>query len=195
MKRAGQILITVITALLGISVSTALGYLFVSFLMELIPVLFSIFNEVIISVVTNIIKEQFGGSDNIYNIIDIVTTIINISGSVLGFIIFTINLLFSFFLNMIDVALLVAFIIATIKAWKAKSKKDLLFPAVLCIVYGALHFVNQNYIYAALGIAPGVMFLVLGDKDFKEKEPTKIEKIEEKKEEAAIEPEVVSQGA
>ena len=174
MKKAGQIIMVIITVLLGMSLFTTVLTLVLSVLLEVGAIAFGLGGEIVMN---EFLKSLGLYGDEATFALNLMTALASIWGIIAASIIF----IFSLLGMGVGIAEFVISLIATIMSFKAKNKSGVVFPAIVSFIFAAISFINGGQILFTIFYAlPGIFFMLLKDKDFEQPAP----KIEEKKEEA-----------
>ena len=186
MKKAGQIILTVITVIMGLSLLASLGALVLTTLLEVLAIMFAAGGEVLL----NSFIGEMGGSSDTSLMLNMITLLASVWGLVIASILFAANVL-ALGISLVE---LVVCIIACVVAFKAKDKKGLTFPAIVSFILAGICFINggltpSNILFIIIYALPGVFFMTSKDekKDIKDtkkvleeanKEETKPEPVE-----------------
>ena len=178
MKKAGQIILLVITIILGVSVLGSFISLLASGFLEVLGITFTLGGNLIIN---NLLPTGGTNDEEVKTMMNIITAIT----SIYALIIFGVAFALSLISVALNTALVIVCAIATSRAFKAKNKNQVIFPAVVSFILAALSFINGgNILFVAIYALPGIFFMCLTDKDFrseeaKTSEPKQEEKIEQ----------------
>lgn len=191
MKRASEIMLLILTVIIGVSLGVSIAYVLLSALLEAVSIVFTCLGDIAANALIGLLVPE--ASADAQEKIQIIKNIILIIGSVAALITLSINMVISLLTFSLDVAIFVLFLVGTLRVYKAKKKSDVMLGAIIALIYGGIQFLSQSYLFAALGIAPGVMLLLLREKDFAPKvaNAKDVESKEVKEQATPIEPEVV----
>ena len=163
MKKAGQIILIVITILTGISILGSLLSLIVSTIIGIGSIVFELGGQILSNQFFNSMGQYNDESKEIANMFAVVSAMWLLFADVVLFIFSLINLI-------INAGIFIVCVIASVKAYKAKNKNALIFPAIVSFSLAGIEFVfGGNLLFTIIYALPGIFFMVVSDKDFEPK--------------------------
>ncbi len=154
MKKASYIIFIIFAVIFGLEFLGGVMYTGLSFLAEVFDIIFVFAGREVLNTLTD--------DETIRGVKDILIFL----SSGIGLVMLSINLVWSIFLLTISGLEFGLMVFTAIKCYKAKNKKQGLFPAIVAVVYAALAFMLGNYIYLAAFAVPAIFLFIMSDADY-----------------------------